>query len=86
MKIIEITSMGCMSCIVMRDRMDEIAEKHRIELKRINSDLEDTRHYGKIDLFPLFILFDENEKEYSRFQGEFSFKKLEEKVLECYHA
>lgn len=86
MKIIEITSLGCMSCIVMSDRIEDISKKHQIELKMINSDLEDTSQYGKMDLFPLFVLLDQNNQEHSRFQGEYSLKDLEAKVLECKNA
>lgn len=81
MKIIEITSLGCMSCIVMHDRMEELSKEHKIDVEVINSDLEDISAYGKMDLFPLFILLDQNNKELCRFQGEYSKKKLEKKVL-----
>lgn len=81
MKIVEITSLGCMSCIVMNERIENVAKKHSLDLRIVNSDLEDTSSYGKFDLFPVYILYDESNKEITRFEGEFKEKDLETKLL-----
>lgn len=86
MKLIEITSLGCMSCIVMNDRIANFAKKHDFDLIVINSDLEDTSKYGKMDLFPLIILYDNHNTELKRIQGEFRIKDLEKELLETDHA
>ena len=86
MKIIQITSLGCMSCIVMDERIESICKKNKIELEIINSDLEDISNYEPIDLFPLLILYNTKNQELSRFEGEYSKDVLEEKILGCFNA
>lgn len=86
MKLIEITSMGCMSCIVMSDRIEVFAKKHGLELEVINSDLEETSHYGEVDLYPIIILVNQKQEEIKRIEGEFSLKDLEKELLGKLHA
>ena len=86
MKIVEITSLGCMSCIVMNERIENVANKHRFDLKIVNSDLEDTSSYGTFDLFPVYILYNESNQEITRFEGEFKEKDLEAKLLGYFNA
>ena len=81
MKLIEITSMGCMSCIVMSDRIEGFAKKHQLDLEVINSDLEETSHYGEVDVYPIIILLNQEQEEIKRIEGEFSLKDLEKELL-----
>ena len=86
MKLIEITSLGCMSCIVMSDRIEVFAKKHNLALEVINSDLEETSHYGDVDLYPIVILLNQDKVEIKRIEGEYSLKDLEKKLLGITHA
>ena len=81
MKIIEVTSLGCMSCIVMNERIENVVKKHKFELEIVNSDLDDISAYGQFDLFPVYILYNDKNKELTRFEGEYKEKELEKILL-----
>lgn len=82
MKIIQITSPWCMSCIIMHQRMDEIKEEFDLKIETLDFDEDDVSKYSPGNILPVHIII-KDQKEVERLVGEVSLKKLR-KVFKQY--
>jgi len=82
MKIIKITSLGCMSCLIMNERVKEISEKYNIEVENYDYDFDEVEDFNPGTILPV-IIFMNNEKEITRLVGEHSKEELETKYKEA---
>ena len=78
MKVIRVTAIWCMSCLVMRSRYDRIFKEYNID-KLIDLDYdEDSEKIENLDIgkvLPAVIIY-KNDQEVKRINGEKSKKKL----------
>lgn len=81
MKIIKITSLGCMSCLIMNERLKEINEKYNLEVINYDYDFDDVEDFNVGTVLPV-IIFLKNNKEVARLVGEHSQKEIEQKYKE----
>ena len=85
MKIRIFSVLWCPSCIIMRPRYDEIKLLNKeVEFEEFDFD-EDKEYFDKYkigDTLPVFILFDDEEKETVRLIGEYSKKNFRKKLGE----
>lgn len=81
MKIIKIGAIWCPACLIMTPRWNKIAGELNIEIESydydIDKDIVDSLNVGKI--LPEVIIYKED-KEIDRLIGEFSEKKIKEKL------
>ena len=82
-KILKISSLGCMSCILMEERFKNISKKNKWEVIDLNADLDDLGEYSKYNEYPCFIVLDKKGKYLNHFVGEFKEKELEDLILQC---
>lgn len=79
MKLIKITAVWCLSCILMNERINNTLSKHE-ELEIIELDYDDdedkVKEYNIGKTLPVLILLDENNKEIGRSIGEKTEKEL----------
>ena len=81
MKLIKITAMWCMSCILMNDRINNILKDvDDLELVELDYDDDEDKfeEYNIGKILPVFIKVDENDNEIGRIIGEKSEKELRE--------
>ena len=80
MKLIKITAIWCMSCIVMNETLKKIEKKNQKQYETIefdfDSDTEEIESYNVGSILPVYILVDNNENELARSIGEKSKKEL----------
>ncbi|MFO7968609.1 MAG: thioredoxin family protein [Candidatus Izemoplasmatales bacterium] len=80
MKIIRVSAIWCMSCLVMRNRYDKIFKEYNIdEVKDLDFD-EDHKEVKELNIgkiLPVVIIYKDNQ-EITRIIGEKSKKKLKE--------
>ncbi len=84
MKIIRISALWCMSCLVMRSRLDSTLKKleiSHIEDLDFDEDSDKIKKYNPGSILPIIIIFI-NDKEVMRFNGEVSKKQLEKALKE----
>ncbi len=79
MKVIRISAMWCMSCLLMRPRWDKVFSNKNFEIIDYDYDLDHDQivkyEVGKI--IPVLIFLDENDNEIKRIIGEKKEKELE---------
>lgn len=82
-KIVLITALWCPSCLIMRPRYQTVVKSH-LDLTMEEFDYDENPKLVKDkkigSTLPVAIIYDEQEKEISRFIGEISPKKLAEKI------
>lgn len=81
MKLIKITAMWCLSCILMNDRIDKVIKKiDNLELTELDYDEDEDKieEYNIGKTLPVLIILDENNKEVKRSIGEKTEKELKE--------
>lgn len=77
MKIIKITAIWCVSCIIMNDIIDELKNELDLDLIEYDYDLnEEVKQYDVGKKLPVLIVLDSENKEIKRIIGERSKKEL----------
>lgn len=77
MKIIKITAIWCVSCIIMNDIIDELKSELDLDLIEYDYDLnEEVKQYDVGKKLPVLIVLDSENKEIKRIVGERSKKEL----------
>lgn len=76
MTIIKITSLGCLSCILINNTLEKILENYKVHVQEIDYDFEDVP-YEVGNILPVLIFKDENGKELTRLEGEASYEEIE---------
>lgn len=79
MKIVKISSMGCMSCIIVNNVLEKILENYKVYVKEIDYDFDDYS-YEVGNILPVLIFVDDDGNELSRLVGEVSYEEVEEKI------
>lgn len=74
MKLIKITSLGCPSCIIMNNRLEEIINNYDYEIESYDYDFDDVEKYNPGNILPVLII--EDEKEIRRLTGEKTIEEL----------
>lgn len=85
MKVIQITTPWCMSCILMMSRIEDLKEELNFELETLDFEEDDVSEYDPGNILPVFIFMDEKNNEIKRLVGEVSERKLR-KVFKTYEA
>ena len=79
MKIVKISSIACVSCIIVNEALEKILENYDIDIEEIDYDFDEFSYeVGKI--LPVLIFVDDNGNELSRLVGESSYEKIEEEI------
>ena len=76
MKIIKIDAIWCMSCLIMKSRLNEVIQDKNINIISLDYDTDDIKKYNVGDILPVYIKYI-NGKETSRMIGEHSKKEIE---------
>ncbi len=81
MKIIKVTAIWCVSCIIMNDLIEELKDELNLNIIEYDYDLdEEVKKYDVGRKLPVLILLDENDKEIKRIIGERSKKDLVKEI------
>ena len=81
MKIVRVTAIWCMSCLLMRNRYDTIFKAYDIkQIIDLDFDEDDVTPYDIGQILPVVIVY-KDDKEIMRIQGEKSKKELK-KIFE----
>lgn len=80
MKVIRISALWCMSCMIMYERTQALQEAYGIEFIDLDIDQDDVSNYNIERTLPVLIFLDENNEEIGRVIGEISKKKLRKYV------
>lgn len=83
MKIIKISALWCMSCLIMHNRFEDLKKEYALEIIHYDIDTDDVSNFNIGNILPVCILLDENGQEIERIIGEISTKNLR-KILEKY--
>lgn len=75
MKVIRITAVWCMSCLLMKRRYDKLFEEDQYEIIDLDFDEDDIESYEIGDVLPVVIIYKDG-KEVKRLIGEKSKKDL----------
>ena len=86
MKIVKITSMGCMSCIIMDQRLRSVCQTLNLSWDEINVDMDPIEPYSFIDTYPSILVLDDHSNILLHLEGEISEDKLEQELKACFNA
>lgn len=75
-KIVKISSMTCMSCIIMNNVMNRIKDNYNIEIENVDYDFDDISKYNVGKILPVIIFYN-NDKEIKRLEGEHPYSEIE---------
>ena len=80
MKVIKVTAVWCGACLIMNKRWKEISTKYNIETESVDVDIDEDviEKYDIGERLPVFIFFDDEDKELGRLIGEKSTSQIEE--------
>lgn len=81
MKIVKISSLGCVSCIIMNKVINKLNEKYELEIEEIDYDFDETDKYNPGNIMPV-IIFYKDDVEYKRLCGEHKLEELESIIEE----
>ncbi len=76
MKIIKIDAVWCMSCLIMKSRLNDVIKNSDIDILSLDYDTDDIDKYNVGDVLPIYIKY-KNDKEVERLIGEHSKNELE---------
>jgi len=80
MKLIKITAIWCMSCILMNEMLKKLENENEKQYETIDydfdNDVEEITPYNVGTILPVYILLDENGNEVARSVGEKNKKEL----------
>ncbi len=84
MKLIKITAMWCLSCILMNDRIEKNIKNRNLLVEELDydEDEEEIKKYSVGKTLPVLILLDEKGNEIKRSVGEKTEKELKEFLKE----
>ena len=80
MKVIRISALWCMSCMIMYERTQALQEEFGIDFIDLDIDQDDVSNYNIERTLPVLIFLDEKGEEKGRLIGEISKKKLKKYV------
>lgn len=83
MKLIKITSLGCPSCIIMNNRLEEIINNYNYQIESYDYDFDNVEKYNPGNILPVLIIESENEKEIRRLIGEKNIEELKQFLEWC---
>ena len=83
MKLLKIGAIWCGGCLVMNKTISKIISEYNIDYSELDIDMdeEEAKEYNPGDKLPVFIILD-NDKEVTRFVGEYSYEELKNKLKE----
>lgn len=83
MKLIKIGAMWCGGCLIMNNVIAKARKNYSFDIIEydIDMDEDEVKKYNPGDVLPVFIVVD-NEKEISRFVGEYSYDEFISKLKE----
>jgi thiol-disulfide isomerase/thioredoxin len=83
MKLLKIGAIWCGGCLVMNKTISKIINEYNIDYSELDIDMdeEEAKAYNPGDKLPVFIILD-NDKEVTRFVGEYSYEELKNKLKE----
>lgn len=81
MEIIKITSLGCPSCIIMNNILEEISNEYNINIIDYDYDFDDVENFNVGTKLPV-IIFMKDGKEITRICGEHDKEKIIEIIGE----
>ena len=83
MKLLKIGAIWCGGCLVMNKTISKIRKEYDIDYSELDIDMdeEEAKSYNPGDKLPVFIVLD-NEKEITRFVGEYSYDEFKNKLIE----
>lgn len=81
MKLIKIGAIWCSGCLVMNNVISKVLKNYTIDYLEYDLDMdeEEVSRYQVGDVLPVFLIFDQ-EKEISRFEGEYSYDEFIQKL------
>ena len=82
MKLVKIGAIWCSGCLVMNNVISKTLKNYSIDFTEYDLDMdeEEASKYNPGDVLPVFIVFDSNDKEVTRFVGEYSYDAFIEKL------
>lgn len=84
MKVVVITALWCPSCLMMRKRIDAVKASHpEIVFEELDFDFDEdqVKPYNVGNKLPVFIRFNDQNEELSRFKGERTIEALEGAII-----
>ena len=84
MRVVKINAIWCSGCLVMNKIWKIITKKYEIETLNLDYDMdeEEVSNYNVGDILPVFIFYDDKDKEIDRVIGEVSEKEMLNKLRE----
>lgn len=84
MRIVKITAIWCSGCLVMNKIWKKITKEYNIETLELDYDMDEEKveKYNVGDILPVFIFYNDNDRETDRVIGEVSEKELLDKLRE----
>jgi len=81
MKLIKIGAIWCSGCLVMNNVISKVLKNYTIDYLEYDLDMDEEKvsKYQVGDVLPVFLVFDQ-EKEISRFEGEYSYDEFVQKL------
>lgn len=77
MKIIKITAIWCVSCIITNNNLESLKEQYNLDIVELDYDFDDeVKQYNVGKILPALIFIDSKGKEINRIVGEKSRKEL----------
>ena len=83
MKVVKIGAVWCGSCLIMNKAWNKLKNDYSFLYDEFDIDMDEdeAKKYNPDDKLPVFIIMDDD-KEVSRFVGEFSYVELKNKLIE----
>lgn len=85
MKLVKISAIWCMSCILMNEELKRIEKRNKVLYETIDYDFDNDKklikRYNIGSILPIYILFDSKSNEIGRLTGEKKKKILEEFLI-----
>jgi len=80
MKVIKVSAVWCGACLIMNKRWKELNTKYNFETISLDVDVDEdvVEKYNTGEKLPVFIFFDDEDKELGRLIGEKSTSQIEE--------
>ena len=84
MRVVKINAIWCSGCFVMNKIWKNITKKYEIETLNLDYDMDEDEvsKYNVGDILPVFIFYDDKDKEIDRVIGEVSEKEMLNKLRE----
>lgn len=76
MKIVRISSLGCVSCIIMNKVINKLKEEYVFDIEDYDYDFDDIEEFNPGNIMPVLIFY-KDDTEYKRLTGEHKLEELE---------